>query len=50
MSPEFEDIDIWKDLLDTNFMNDLHLDYSKDNIGNLHYSYDENRRRTIPGI
>jgi hypothetical protein len=46
---EFEDIDIWEDLLDENFMDNLDLDYSEDNFIRLYLRYADNRRITRPG-
>jgi len=46
---EFSDIDIWTDLLDENFIDNLHLDYSEDNFIRLYLRYRDNRRITRPG-
>ena len=46
---EFEDIDIWEDLLDENFMDNLYLDYSENSFNRLYFRYRDDRRITRPG-
>jgi hypothetical protein len=46
---EFEDIDIWEDLLDENFMANLDLDYSENHFIRLYLRYRDDRRITRSG-
>jgi hypothetical protein len=46
---EFEDIDIWEDLLDEKFMDNLYLDYSENSFNRLYFRYADNKRITRPG-